>query len=264
MATRRRHVTMLDIARRLHRRLRELHADRPGTKVKKYSAISRILEHDQTYEPYRERRAQRRKPLMQHPSIFTMIEVADELQTTVGALIGEGSELTASDLKRIGDIVDYLESRFLHRRTFVIGEYEYPEPYDPQPVATFEAEAGTAGRENSEFEPEREPVHGDVPRGCFVIRVRGDSMANLITDGTSVMVDTSVRRPRNDDIVAVYRRDEGGVIGYWREERGRCYLEKENPGFKPIALGDAETWRIHGVITEVVRARLKRPRRPPS
>ena len=52
-------------------------------------AMSRILENDPDYEPYRPRKGSRRPRAAQAPSIVSLIEIADILNTTVADLLGE-------------------------------------------------------------------------------------------------------------------------------------------------------------------------------
>ncbi|MDQ3280996.1 MAG: S24 family peptidase [Acidobacteriota bacterium] len=92
-----------------------------------------------------------------------------------------------------------------------------------------------------------------------MIRVIGDSMSDLLLDGYKVLVDTRLQRPKDGDVVAVYIREEGGMIGYWREEsKGRVFLDKHNKDFPPVRLGHHSEWFLMGTITKIVEAPLAR------
>jgi phage repressor protein C with HTH and peptisase S24 domain len=117
------------------------------------------------------------------------------------------------------------------------------------------------------IEPDRpllttEVLHSirDVRNGALqVIRVIGDSMADLLLDGYKVIVDTRSRTPKEHDVVAVYVRSEGGIIGYWHEEaKGRIALKKHNPDYDEVRLGHPTEWFVVGTITKIVEAPLPR------
>ena len=52
-------------------------------------AMSRILENDAAYIPYRRRKEDRRRHMASNPTIATVVDIAARLETTVGALLGE-------------------------------------------------------------------------------------------------------------------------------------------------------------------------------
>ncbi|MEK6371237.1 MAG: hypothetical protein AABO58_00940 [Acidobacteriota bacterium] len=60
-----------------------------GETVPITSAMSRILENDREYVPYRSRIARKRGGPARNPRIATLVEIAAALDTTVGALLGE-------------------------------------------------------------------------------------------------------------------------------------------------------------------------------
>jgi len=71
-------------------RLRREARIREGWPVPITPAMSRILERDLEYVPYRQRKEDRaRKYAACNPAIGTVMEIADLLDTTVGALLGE-------------------------------------------------------------------------------------------------------------------------------------------------------------------------------
>jgi len=100
----------------------------------------------------------------------------------------------------------------------------------------------------------------DVRNGALqVVRVIGDSMADLLLDGYKVLVDTRLKKPQRGDLVAVYIKAEGGVIGFWREEsRGEIFLDKRNDQYPPVKLGHHSEWFLVGTITKIVEAPLPR------
>jgi hypothetical protein len=79
------------LARRINDRRQEHNRAHPESPVRIDDALSRILEHDDTYEPVRPRRAGRRprRPPTQSPGIATLVAIANRLNTTVGDLLGE-------------------------------------------------------------------------------------------------------------------------------------------------------------------------------
>lgn len=84
-------VTRFDIvalAKRINQ-LRIEYNDSHEQRVRITPAMSRILENDPDYVPYRCRKGSRCKGAAQAPSIVTLIEIADILNTTVADLIGE-------------------------------------------------------------------------------------------------------------------------------------------------------------------------------
>jgi hypothetical protein len=94
------------LAKRIHARRRdferEFHVRVPVT-----PGMSRLLEHDDEYLPYRPRiyRPQRRK-LVYNPSIAGLIEIAESLHTTVGELLGErGFQFTNEDRRALRSAV---------------------------------------------------------------------------------------------------------------------------------------------------------------
>jgi hypothetical protein len=93
-----------------------------------------------------------------------------------------------------------------------------------------------------------------------VIRVLGDSMADRVEHGYKILVDTRLTRPANGDMVAVYLKSEGGLLGYWRYERGHYLLEKHSTSYKPVSLGHPDEWIHWGTATTLVEAPIERRR----
>ena len=83
------------LAKRINQRREEfnrLNSDRP---VRLTSAMSRILENDPDYLPYRPRAAGKRQQPVKNPSVRTLVQIAAALGTTVGDLLGEPRPMLA-------------------------------------------------------------------------------------------------------------------------------------------------------------------------
>jgi hypothetical protein len=88
---------MQALARRVHLRIlqyRRRHPRGPGVID---DTMSRILEHEPEYVPYRARRGAGRAPLA-NPGIFTVQRIAETLETTVGDLLNEKGYQAPRDL----------------------------------------------------------------------------------------------------------------------------------------------------------------------
>jgi hypothetical protein len=77
------------LAKRLNQRHEEWSRLHPGQRVPVTSAMSRILENDPDYLPYRPRAAGKRQRPVTNPSVRTLVQIAAALGTTVGDLLGE-------------------------------------------------------------------------------------------------------------------------------------------------------------------------------
>jgi len=101
-------------AKAVNRRREEYNRRHPERPVAITPAMSRILEHDDDYVPYR-RRATRRKSRAAslNPALSTVVEIAAALETTVGDLLGETAyRITLADRRRLREIVSYLTTLF--------------------------------------------------------------------------------------------------------------------------------------------------------
>ncbi|MCU1350746.1 MAG: hypothetical protein JWO56_3776 [Acidobacteria bacterium] len=149
---------------------------------------------------------------------------------------------------------------------FIPRDYDYPRPLhawivpEAAPVA-----AGPRGIESDSPLSTAQVIHSirDVRNALLqVVRVIGDSMSDVLRDGYKVLVDTTLTTPANGDIVAVYVKDEGGMIGYWNKQGDSYSLTKENPDYSRVDLGDPTEWLLWGTVTTIVEAPLERkPRR---
>jgi hypothetical protein len=105
---------IVTLAKRINRRREEYNRLHPDNPVAISSAMSRILENDDDYIPYRQRAAVRkRRRAAMNPAISTLVEIAAALDTTVGDLLGEPAyRITPADRKRLREIVAYLRTLF--------------------------------------------------------------------------------------------------------------------------------------------------------
>lgn len=268
------------LAKAVHRRLRDWEAAH-GQPLKISHNLSRLLENDPDYEPYRPRSEAKQRGPATAPGIFTIKRIAEQLDTTVGDLLGEREfDVTIGDRRRIRELMEFLRQRLaldsiedaepqeLEYRfpippdRFRERDYDYPQALHAWVVPETPMAAGGSGIEADRPLLTTEVLHSirDVRNGALqVIRVIGDSMADLLLDGYKVLVDTRLKTPKNGDLVAVYIKDEGGVIGYWREEAGRRFaLDKHNGAYKRVELGHPVGWFLVGTITKIVEAPLSR------
>ena len=102
------------LAKAINRRRQEYNERHPNKPVPITPAMSRILENDDSYVPYRRRIARlRRRTAAVNPSIATVVEIASALETTVGNLLGEPAyRITLADRRRLREIVAYLTTLF--------------------------------------------------------------------------------------------------------------------------------------------------------
>jgi len=77
------------LAERVNERRTEYERSHEGRRVPITPAMSRLLEHDLSYEPYRQRRPDRTHRPYRNPGVLTILEMANDLGTTVGDLLGE-------------------------------------------------------------------------------------------------------------------------------------------------------------------------------
>lgn len=86
--------------------------------------------------------------------------------------------------------------------------------------------------------------------GCFLLKVRGESMINAgIFDGDIVVVDSN-KIPSTGDIVVALVDNENTVKRYM-SENGKVFLEAENPQYENIY--PEHELAIQGVVTALMR-----------
>ncbi|HEX8152358.1 MAG TPA: S24 family peptidase [Thermoanaerobaculia bacterium] len=251
-----------------------------GETFKIDDTTSRILENDPDYQPARRRSESKQRGPVKNPGIFTVKDIANRLHTTVGFLLAErGYDVSIDDRRRMRDFVIYLTERFhlldvelargrddeaeyvfeIPEASFRELDHDYPRPLHAFAVSQSDA---TASAEPLELMITH-ALHAirEVREGALqVVRVRGDSMAGYLRDGTRILIDTRLRRPRNGDVVAVYIKSEGGVLGYWRAEREQYFLDKHNDEHSSIRLGHQTGWVLWGTATKIVEAPIERRR----
>lgn len=88
---------IVQMARRIHLRLKQYRRRHPNRGPKIGDVLSRILLHDPTYIPTRPRTTAPRRPPLENPGVFTLQQIADSLGTTVGDLLGEPGHLSPLD-----------------------------------------------------------------------------------------------------------------------------------------------------------------------
>jgi hypothetical protein len=97
------------LARTINRRREEYNRQHPERPLPITSSLSRILENDDDYVPYRTRADNKRRRAATNPSISTVVEIAAALGTTVGDLLGERAyRVTAADRRRLREFVRWL------------------------------------------------------------------------------------------------------------------------------------------------------------
>lgn len=102
---------MVALAKAIHQRMREWEAVNAAD-FKIDNAISRILENDPTYVPYRPRTVEKSRGPAVEPSVFTIKKIAERLDTTVSDLLGETTlDISVSDRRRIRDWMEFLRQR---------------------------------------------------------------------------------------------------------------------------------------------------------
>lgn len=248
--------------------------------------LSRLFEHVPAYLPLRERSPDKQPRAKKSPGIFNIQKVAEDLETTVGDLLAEPGYESPRDLvsnnerRKLREAVTLLRQLFdlddetLDRdeelplggdeyrfpvapNRFIELDHDYPRALHAWVVPEGTAAAGPAG-----VEPEPSLTTARVLHSVReiwdsrlqVIRVIGDSMAPELRDGWKVLVDTERRQPAEDALVAVYLKDEGGVLGRWHIDTLQIELRKSNPDVNPIRLGHPDEWILWGTVTTVVEA----------
>jgi hypothetical protein len=101
------------LARTINRRREEYNRKHPDKALPITSALSRILENDEEYVPYRTRAGNKRRRPAVNPGIFTLVEIAAQLGTTVGDLLGERAfRVTTNERRKLREFVLWLTALF--------------------------------------------------------------------------------------------------------------------------------------------------------
>jgi hypothetical protein len=267
---------MRTLAQRVHRRWLEFRRRNPGMSVPIGDTLSRILEHAPGYQSPRKRAPFRQRQPLRNPGIFTVQEIAATLQTTVGDLLGEPGYasvrdfITPAERRKLRDALTLLSDLFdledeslvssderdaaapfvIAPADFIAHDHDYPEllrawliPQSPRNIAA-------AVQSLREVRDSR----------LRVVRVTGDSMEPALRNGAKVVVDTTRTTPSDGDLVAIYVRGTGGLLGRWMMRDGEPRLEKSNPPGGVIALSPHDEWFVWGIVTMVVEAAEPHPR----
>jgi hypothetical protein len=101
------------LARTINRRREEYNQKHPDQPLPITSALSRILENDDEYVPYRMRAGNKRRQPAVNPGIATLVEIATQLGTTVGDLLGERAyRVTTNERRKLREFVHWLTALF--------------------------------------------------------------------------------------------------------------------------------------------------------
>lgn len=89
------------------------------------------------------------------------------------------------------------------------------------------------------------------PAATFFIRVEGESMEGAgIKSGDLLVVDRAVK-PRDGMIVVALVNGEF-TVKRLKMEIGRCFLIAAHPNYPPLAITEAMTFEVWGVVTYVI------------
>jgi hypothetical protein len=101
------------LAKAINRRRLEHDRLHPARPIRITPALSRILENDDEYIPYRRRSTSKHRRAAKNPSIRTLVDIARALNTTVGDLLDEPTfPISPADRRRMLDFAAYLTSLF--------------------------------------------------------------------------------------------------------------------------------------------------------
>jgi len=256
---------MVRLADTLFRLIREYEIAHPTERVKIDSKLTRILERSADYRRLRRRTDKRSGRSAKEPSFFTIADAATMLGVPLCALVPtiEHQPVTEPQREVLTKYARWTLAQFAPRddeRQAYTSDFDDFEPYVTIRKYAETLAAGQAGTDQ-QFEPDEADVLASI-RGIReerlqVIPVRGNSMAERIHDGDRVLIDISLRSPRDGDIVAVDREHLGRTIGYWRRKGKQYQLEKHNAAEATITLGPPGQWSILGTITRIVDAPLR-------
>ncbi|HEX2123572.1 MAG TPA: hypothetical protein VHL59_18225 [Thermoanaerobaculia bacterium] len=256
---------MRELARRIHHRWLEYRRRHPGMSVPINDTLSRILEHDPAYRPQRRRAARKERQPLRNPGVFTLKEIANALETTVGDLLGEPGYVSMRDVvsrrerRTLRDAVLLLRDLFdledeslttlpapseadsvagIHATDFVAGDYTFPEPLR---VWIASPDAASA---------EALPVHiRELTASRYLVaRLLTDAFAPEVRSGWKITIDTERLSAAEGSLVAAYLRDDRSVLGRWRFVDGRPWLDLTHGSFRV----DDATWILLGVVASVI------------
>ena len=86
----------------------------------------------------------------------------------------------------------------------------------------------------------------------YLVRVSGQSMQGaMIADGDLLVVDASIKP--TDGKIVVASVDGEFTVKRFMIQKGKAWLQPENPEFSPIPINTDDDFSIFGVVTGVVR-----------
>jgi hypothetical protein len=104
---------VITLGKAIHAAIDAYNARHPMAPFAITDAVSRIVANDPDYVPPRKRIAGRKRSPVKNPGVFTVQSIAAELDTAVGALLGEeGYEITDSDRRTFRWFASFLDMRF--------------------------------------------------------------------------------------------------------------------------------------------------------
>jgi hypothetical protein len=255
-----------ELASSLFRLMRE-HEIATTKRLKVRSSLSRILNHSPEWAALQRRGKNPVTRKASDPSLFTVLDAANELDVPICALVPTIEHQALTDPQRhvlslfarwtLGNFARRKDERDAYKSDFE--DFEAFVTIRKQAHTLAASPVGT----DSQFEPEDAEVLASI-RGIGkerlqVIKVRGNSMADLLHDGDLLLIDVEQRSPRDGDLVAVDRYHLGRMIGYWRREGKRAWIEKHNRA--TVDLGTADDYTILGTIISIAHAPLHRRER---
>jgi hypothetical protein len=270
------------LAKRVHDQWLAWRRRHAGMSIPVDDTLSRLFENVPEYRPLRERSPDRKERAAKIPGVFKLQQIADMLDTTVGDLLGEpGYEsprdlVTTAQRRTLREAMHILRDLFdlddesletieepqqyrfsVSANDFIERDHDYPRTLHAWVVPELPASAGNGGAEPDLTLTSAQILHSvrEVwDSRLQVVRVIGESMSPELRHGWKVLVDTELTRPAPEALVAVYMKDEGGILGRWHLDDGRASLRKTNPEFATIILGPPNEWTLWGTVTKVVEA----------
>jgi repressor LexA len=108
-----------------------------------------------------------------------------------------------------------------------------------------------AAIENAE---EHVPISKDwmsMGKDYFLLKVKGDSMAEAIQPGDLVLVEKQTRPERGQIVVAMW--DEEATVKRFYREESKVILRSDNPSYQDIVLPSTTVLDIVGKVTGLIR-----------
>ena len=90
-----------------------------------------------------------------------------------------------------------------------------------------------------------------VGKDYFLLRVRGDSMADAIQPGDLVLVERQARAETGEIVVAMI--EEEATVKRLFREKDKVLLRADNPGYSDIVVKEGTEFQILGKVTGLVR-----------